>query len=149
MVTAALSKGFKGLMGKSEAVVPGNEVEAGGEGAANGGAAPAAAEEEEDVNFKARGERQTITQAPTSSAETETIKKKAAGLGGVLGGFGDEEGGEGEDAAGEQCRGEKTDSKKQMVDTGLTSFIMNHVYDDAPIDNYTPSFRRSVQLDGE
>jgi len=26
----------------------------------------------------------------------------------------------------------------------MTDFILNHVYDDAPIDNYTPSFRRKV-----
>lgn len=26
----------------------------------------------------------------------------------------------------------------------MTNFIINHVYDDAPIDNYTPSFRRKA-----
>ncbi|GMH49510.1 hypothetical protein TL16_g00534 [Triparma laevis f. inornata] len=34
--------------------------------------------------------------------------------------------------------------KDQILDTQMTNFIINHVYDDAPIDNYTPSFRRKA-----
>ena len=133
---SAVKGGFNKMVGKAEPVVPGTAEESG----------DGAQDEEEELNGD-RGTREvrpTISQPPTSSAEKAAIKEGAdkGAAGGALLGFGDEEEDGTNDAAGEQSRNTVTDSKKNMVDTGLAGFIIDHVYDDGEIPNYTPSFRR-------